>query len=64
MRDYLDEAVKHVNAAEKAKADDGGNINDPAFQAQAAIAAALIDVSESLREIRQIMRAQEDARVG
>jgi hypothetical protein len=59
MRDYLDEAMKHIDAAEKAKAGDDGAINDPAFQANAAIACALIDLSESLREVRQLLRSAE-----
>jgi class 3 adenylate cyclase len=64
MRDYLDEAMKHIGAAEKAKAGDDGTFEDPLFQAQAAIACALIDQAESLRELRQIMRSQEEAGIG
>jgi hypothetical protein len=62
MRDYLDEAVKLIDSAEKATSN-GESTSDPQFQVNAAIACALIDVSESLREVRQLLRSLDTSSV-
>lgn len=46
MKEYRDEAMKHLEAAERAEAPESAN------QVNAAIASSLIDIAETLHAIR------------
>ncbi|MFL5826546.1 MAG: hypothetical protein ACJ76V_08490 [Thermoleophilaceae bacterium] len=58
MKEYRDEAMKYVDAAERAA---NGSTADPSYQLNAAIAAALVDIAETLHGIRAELEAQRTA---
>ncbi len=52
MKEYRDEAMKHLEAAEKAQPAANGDVVWATYRVNASIAASLIDIAETLHAIR------------
>jgi hypothetical protein len=53
LKEYRDEAMKHLEAAEKLEpANSNGDVAWATYQVNASIAASLIDIAETLHAIR------------
>ncbi|HXD58147.1 MAG TPA: hypothetical protein VN606_09515 [Thermoleophilaceae bacterium] len=52
MKEYRDEAMKHLEAAEKVEPQANGDVGWATYQVNASIAASLIDIAETLHAIR------------
>jgi hypothetical protein len=55
MKEYRDEAMKYVDAADRAVGGDGGDVT---LQLNAAVASALVDIAETLHGIRAVLDLQ------
>jgi hypothetical protein len=55
VKEYRDEAMKYVDAADRAVSGDSG---DPAIKLNAAVASALVDIAETLHGIRAVLELQ------
>jgi hypothetical protein len=51
LKEYRDEAMKHLEAAEKAAPDASGDVAWATYAVNASIAASLIDIAEKLHAI-------------
>jgi hypothetical protein len=52
VKEYRDEAMKHLEAAEKVEPQANGDVAWATYQVNASIAASLIDLAETLHAIR------------
>jgi hypothetical protein len=52
LKEYRDEAMKHLEAAEKMELGANGDVAWATYQVNASIAASLIDIAETLHAIR------------
>jgi hypothetical protein len=52
VKEYRDEAMKHLEAAERAEPADNGDVAWATYRVNASIAASLIDIAETLHAIR------------
>ena len=52
MKEYRDEAMKHLEAAERAQPSDAHDVQLATYQVNAAIASSLVAIAETLHAIR------------
>jgi hypothetical protein len=52
LKEYRDEAMKHLEAAEKVQPAENGDVAWANYRVNASIAASLIDIAETLHAIR------------
>jgi hypothetical protein len=52
LKEYRDEAMKHLESAEKVEQGANGDVAWATYQVNASIAASLIDIAETLHAIR------------
>lgn len=57
MEDFLDKAINGVHAARR----EAGETPDATFQVNEAIACALIEISETLRDLRSLVAHQQQS---
>ena len=58
MKEYRDEAMKHLEAAERAQPADPQDVALATYELNAAIASSLIDIAETLHAIRASLDTQ------
>ena len=58
MKEYRDEAMKHLEAAERAVPAQASEVDLANFRVNAAIAAGLVDIAETLHAIRASLDKQ------
>ena len=58
MKEYRDEAMKHLEAAERAVPTEPTDVALAAYRVNAAIAASLVDIAETLHAIRATLDKQ------
>lgn len=52
MKEYRDEAMKHLEAAERAQPSESADVQLATYQVNAAIASSLVAIAETLHAIR------------
>ena len=58
MKEYRDEAMKHLEAAERALPQEPHQVALATYRVNAAIASSLVDIAETLHAIRVSLDAQ------